>query len=184
MKVLNSRVLVTVILPVILLSCAQQDPLIDLKAFVQEQDSRPKGKIPPPPEFVAPDFVSYTASSLRSPFEIPRPVELVQEDRASPKSDVKPDLTRVKEYLESFRIENLSMVGSIIGFDGDETLWALVKDGQNEVHRVRVDNYLGRNFGRIISISDTQIDLIEIVPFGKDTWVERPRSIFLVGLDQ
>lgn len=167
-----------------LVGCVQQDPLTDLKAFVQEQDSRPKGTIPPPPEFVAPDFVSYTASGRRSPFEVPRPVELVQEEKEAPKSNVKPDFTRVKEYLETFRIENISMVGSMFGLNEDPTLWALVKDGQGEVHRVQVGNYLGRNFGKIIDISETQIDLIEIVPSGKESWVERPRIIILDGLEQ
>jgi type IV pilus assembly protein PilP len=167
-----------------LAGCVQQDPLTDLKAFVQEQDSRPKGTIPPPPEFVAPDFVSYTASGTRSPFEVPRPVELVQEEKEAPKSNVKPDFTRVKEYLETFRIENIAMVGSMFGLNEDPTLWALVKDGQGEVHRVQVGNYLGRNFGKIIDINETQIDLIEIVPSGKESWVERPRIIILDGLEQ
>jgi len=176
--------LVLAISSVGLLSCVQQDPLTDLKAYVQEQDSRPKGTIPPPPEFIAPDFVSYTASSKRSPFEVPRPVELVQVEKEAPKSNVKPNLARVKEYLETFRIENISLVGTIFGYDDDETLWALVKDGQGEVHRVKVGNYLGRNFGRIIDINETQIDLIEIVPSGKENWVERPRLIILDGLDQ
>lgn len=176
--------LVILVLPFLLFSCVKQDPLTDLKAFVQEQDARPKGKIPPPPEFAAPEFVSYTASSLRSPFEVPRPVELVAEERSAPKSNVQPDFGRVREYLETFRIENLYMVGTLYGLDDEEVLWALVKDGQGEVHKVRVGNYLGRNFGRIVEISETQIDLIEIVPSGKENWVERPRVILLNGLDQ
>ena len=168
----------------VLVSCGPQDPLVDLKAFVQEQDAKPKGSIEPPPEFRAPDFVSYTASNKRSPFEVPRVVELIQEEKDAPRSDVEPNLQRVKEYLETFRIESIAMVGTISGKTDDETLWALVKDGQGEVHRIRVGNYLGRNFGRIIQISETQIDLIEIVPTGKENWVERPRAIVLAGLDQ
>ena len=176
---------VTALITLLLISgCVRQDPLTDLKAFVQEQDSRPKGKIPDPPQFEAPEFVSYTASGQRSPFEMPRPLELVQEEKNAPKSNVRPDFSRVKEYLESFRIENLAMVGTIFGYDDDNTLWALVRDGQNEVHRVKVGNYLGRNFGKIIDITDTQIDLIEIVPSGQENWVERPRIIVLDGLEQ
>jgi type IV pilus assembly protein PilP len=183
MKVIQ-KALVLSLMPFVLLSCVKQDPLTDLKAFVQEQDARPKGKIPPPPEFKTPEFVSYTASSLRSPFEQPRPVELALEEKDAPKSNVQPDFGRVKEYLETFRIENLSMVGTLYGLDEEEVLWALVKDAQGEVHKVKVGNYLGRNFGRIVEISETQIDLIEIVPSGKENWVERPRVILLAGLDQ
>lgn len=173
-----------IVVAAVLASCVQQDPLTDLRAFVQEQDSRPRGTIPPPPEFVAPDFVSYTVSGRRSPFEIPRPIELVQEERDAPRSNVQPDFARVKEYLETFRIENIAMVGTINGIEQEPVLWALVRDGQGEVHRVRSGNYLGRNFGRIIDISDTQIDLIEIVPSGDENWVERPRVIILDGLEQ
>ncbi len=181
---MNRRLIFTTIALLVLVSCVQQDPLTDLKAYVQEQDAKPKGTIPPPPEFAPAEFVSYTASSKRSPFEIPRPVELVQEEKETPKSNVKPDLARVKEYLETFRIENISMVGTIFGYEDDQTLWALLKDGQGEVHRVKAGNYVGRNFGKIIDINETQIDLIEIVPSGKDSWVERPRVIFLDGLEQ
>lgn len=172
------------IVSLLMLSCVRQDPLTDLRAFVAEQDSRPRGTIPPPPEFTAPDFVSYTASSQRSPFQAPRPIELVQAEVDVPKSDVQPDFTRVKEYLESFRIENISMVGTMTGLEGDNVLWALVKDEQGEVHRVQAGNYLGRNFGRIIDVNETQIDLIEIVPSGQDSWVERPRVILIDGLEQ
>lgn len=168
----------------VLVGCSQQDPLTDLRAFVDEQNNRPSGVIPPPPEFVAPEFESYTVSSRRSPFEVPRPIELVQEVRDEPRSNVKPDFARVSEYLESFRIENISMVGTLMGMESEPVLWALVRDGQGEVHRVRAGNYLGRNYGKIIEINDTQIELIEIVPSGNDSWVERPRSIVLDGLGQ
>lgn len=179
-----TQLLVMLCSAILLQSCVQPDPLTDLKAFIQEQDSKPQGTIPPPPEIIATEFVSYTASGRRSPFEIPRPVELVQEEKAAPKSNVKPDLSRVKEYLETFRIENIAMVGTIFGYNEDEVLWALIRDGQGEVHRVKAGNYLGRNFGRIIEITETQIDLIEIVPSGKENWVERPRIIILDGLEQ
>lgn len=182
MKLLNGLAFALVVIG--LQGCVQQDPLVDLKAFVQEQDARPKGTIPPPPEFASPEFVSYTASGRRSPFEIPRPIELVEEETQAPQSNVRPDFSRVKEYLETFRIENIAMVGSLYGLEDDETLWALVRDAQGEVHRVRSGNYLGRNFGRIIEVSETQIDLIEIVPSGKENWVERPRVIILDGLEQ
>lgn len=162
--------------------CVREDPLTDLRDFVQDIESQPTGTIPPPPEFTSFDFVSYTASRERSPFEVPRKLELEQEQAALPKSNVKPDPNRVQEYLETFRVENLSMVGTLTGL-GSENLWALVKDGNGEIHRVQAGNYLGRNHGRIIEISDTQIELIEIVSSGQDSWVERPRVIVLSGLD-
>ncbi len=38
---------------------------------------------------------------------------------------------------------------------------------------------MGRNHGRINAITDTQIDVVEIVPTGDGGWLERPQSILL-----
>ncbi|MCH8532257.1 MAG: pilus assembly protein PilP [Saccharospirillum sp.] len=176
------RVLIVVPLLIGLVGCVQQDPLVDLRDFVAEMDSRPSGSIPPPPEFAAYELVSYTVSGKRSPFEVPRSLEVQEEEAAQVQSNVRPDENRVPEYLENFRIENLAMVGTLAGLDAD-VLWALVRDANGEIHRVRPGNFLGRNHGRIIGISETQIEMIEIVPSGQDIWVERPRAIVLSGLD-
>ena len=57
--------------------------------------------------------------------------------------------------------------------------WALVRDETNNINRVTVGNYMGRNHGRISSITDTQSDVVEIVPTGDGGWLERPQSILL-----
>lgn len=176
------RVVFIVTLLISLTACVQQDPLSDLRDFVSEMDSRPSGSIPPPPEFATYELVSYTVSGQRSPFEIPRSLEVQEEEAAQVQSNVRPDENRVPEYLENFRIENLEMVGTLTGLDPD-VLWALIRDGEGEIHRVRPGNYLGRNHGRIIDITETQIEMIEIVPSGQDVWVERPRAIVLSGLE-
>lgn len=69
------------------------------------------------------------------------------------------------------------MVGTLQGPSGD--LYALVKDSTGGIHRVRSGNHLGQNYGRIVGVSDTRIELIEIVPNGQGGWVERPRSLTL-----
>jgi type IV pilus assembly protein PilP len=51
--------------------------------------------------------------------------------------------------------------------------------GAGGVHRVKVGDYLGRDNGRIVSVSDSQVDVIEIVSDGEGAWLERPRSISL-----
>jgi type IV pilus assembly protein PilP len=42
-----------------------------------------------------------------------------------------------------------------------------------------VGDYLGRNDGRIVGISESAVQVIEIVPDGEGAWLERPRSISL-----
>ena len=65
------------------------------------------------------------------------------------------------------------MVGTISNAAGS---FALLR-GAGGVHRLKVGDYLGRNDGRIVAISASQVDVVEIVPDGQGTWLERPRTI-------
>ena len=58
---------------------------------------------------------------------------------------------------------------------------ALIQTPDGEIERVQIGNYMGLNEGRIVAISPTQIDLMEIVPDGRDGFIERPRSLVLIG---
>ena len=90
---------------------------------------------------------------------------------------VEPDFTRPREYLERFTLDSLQMVGSISR--PGQPLEVLVKDPTGTVNRARVGNHLGKNFGRIIEVSETSVGVLEIVPDGQDGWVERSRTIKL-----
>jgi type IV pilus assembly protein PilP len=67
----------------------------------------------------------------------------------------------------------------MVGTLSDDTGRFALITGAGGVHRVKVGDYLGRNDGKIVSISDSQVDVIEIVPDGEGGWLERPRSISL-----
>ncbi len=68
------------------------------------------------------------------------------------------------------------MVGTL---QRDGKTWALVDDGQGRIHRVTIGDYMGKNHGEIVSITETQVDIVEVVPDGKGGWVERPRTLAL-----
>ena len=89
----------------------------------------------------------------------------------------RPDLDRPREVLENFDLKSLAMVGTLQGVEGN--LFALIRDNSGGIHRVRTGNYMGQNYGRIVGVSETRIELIEIVPNGRGGWVERPRSLSL-----
>jgi len=44
---------------------------------------------------------------------------------------------------------------------------------------VEIGNYIGRNYGRFDSISETQLYIVEIVPSGSGGWIERPQTLTL-----
>ena len=171
------RLILLLTLSLVLAGCSSGDRFADLRQFVKEVESKPKGKIPPPPEFQAYDFFTYSAVNLRAPFERPVEVELIAPD--VPRNDVSPNFDRVKERLEEFRFDTLAMVGTLAMSDGE--LWGLVSDSESDVHRVRIGNFLGKNHGRIVNVSTLQIDVMEIVPDGQGGWLERPRTLLLIG---
>ncbi|WP_101758333.1 pilus assembly protein PilP [Oceanicoccus sp. KOV_DT_Chl] len=174
----NFSSIVLLILSLGLTACGGAD-LQDLDDFMAEKKSRPAGIIKPIPVFKAYKTFSYSASSLRAPFE--KPIEVTEITRLQMKSNVKPDPNRTKEYLEQFDLGSLAMVGTL---EQGDTLWALIQDEQGGVHRTKISNYIGRNHGRIIEATETYLSVIEIVPNGVDGWVERPRTIKLKTLEE
>jgi len=156
---------------------------VDLDQYVAEVQKRPPGKIAPPPEFQPHPAFHYRAAGLRSPFIPPMP-EVANIDRAG--KSVIPDFVRTKEYLEDFSFDALRFVGSIERAESASDLWALVNDGDGGVHRVKEGDFMGKNHGRILTISTTQVEVIEIVPSGgtdedgQKLWIERPRTMVLL----
>lgn len=156
-----------------LAGCLGGDDFSDLQAYMDEVRARPQGAIEPLPKFQPYEAFTYSAAALRSPFQPPVKVDIARQQKGS--KDVKPDEARVKQFLEGFNIETFEMVGTLARDGG---AYGLVR-GAGGVHRVKVGDYLGRNHGRIVSVDETKIDVVEIVPDGEGGWLERPRSLTL-----
>ncbi|MFV3371588.1 type 4a pilus biogenesis lipoprotein PilP [Pseudomonas sp. NY15435] len=170
---MRGRLIICSFLLLSLNGCGSGGDFADLQAYMDEVRARPKGTIEPLPKFQAYEAFTYSASSLRSPFQPPVKIDLAVKQKGN--KVIKPDETRVKQFLEGFNIETFEMVGTLAK---DSQVFALVK-GAGGVHRVRVGDYLGRNDGKIVAISEAKIDVIEIVPDGEGGWLERPRSLTL-----
>lgn len=150
----------------------------DLDAFMAQKKARPGGIIAPIPTFKAYEAFAYSATTLRSPFD--RPLEVREIALLQAVKTVKPDETRVKEFLEQYTFDSLDMVGTLAR---DGTNWTLIRDPDGGVHRVTLGNFLGRNHGKIVEMTDNYLGVIEIVTDGtQDGWVERPRQLKLSGL--
>ena len=88
----------------------------------------------------------------------------------------RPDPDRSREYLESFPLDTLGMVGTLyIG----ETMYGLVQTADGLIHRVVPGNYMGQNDGRILDITDSEIVLVEIISDGIGGYIERDAAISL-----
>ncbi|EJM84148.1 MULTISPECIES: pilus assembly protein PilP [unclassified Pseudomonas] len=154
-----------------LAGCGGSNDFSDLDAYMNEMRLRAPGRIEPTPTFRSYPTFTYSAANLRSPFSRQLRVDLAGQKHGA--RNVKPDPSRVKQYLEGFNIEQFEMVGTISNAAGS---FALLR-GAGGVHRLKVGDYLGRNDGRIVAISGSQVDVVEIVPDGEGAWLERPRTI-------
>lgn len=162
---------------IVLLGCALlascgSEKYSDLRAWVKQQDNLPRGRIPPLPEVRPYEPVEYTAQDLLDPFK-PRKVE---PPKTASAGGLQPDQNRRREPLEAYPLEALKMVGVL---QQKQAMYALVKSPDNNLFQVRPGNYLGQNFGRIVSISDTAIKLKEIVQDSSGNWEEKEQSLLL-----
>ena len=145
----------------------------DLDSYINEVKARPGGRIEPLPEITPYEVFNYVADleGLRSPFVPDTP------QAAGPAaSGTRPDPNRPTEFLESFPLDTLRMVGTL---DINETVYGLVQTSDGLIHRVIPGNYLGQNDGRITEISESEIILVEIISDGIGGYIERDAAIGL-----
>lgn len=153
------------------------DRMGDLREYTNEVKARKGGRIEPIPQLKPFETFLYADQDMRSPF-VPQ-LESLANNAIKPgvgANGLHPDFNRNREYLEQFPLDGLKMVGTLTVAG---TLYGLVKDSDNILHRVTDGNYMGQNFGKIISITDSDIKLREIVPDGQGGWSERVTTVTL-----
>jgi type IV pilus assembly protein PilP len=145
----------------------------DLRAYIDEVKARPGGRIEPLPQIQPAPTFAYEAGVRRSPFVPDAPQRRVSND---PNAVDGPDRNRPREFLEQFPLDTLKMVGTLAD---RRASFGLVQTTDGLVHRVTVGNHLGQNYGRVIAISDSEIQLVEIISDGLGGYLERPAAIAL-----
>ncbi len=166
-----SAKLICLLAPALLAGCAQSG-FADLRAEVDRIKRQPAGRIAPVPEFKTYEGFHYTASELRDPFT--KDVEdTIVEDAGG---GLQPDRSRHKEALEGFPLDTLKFVGNL---ELNEQNWAIITAPDGLVYRVKAGNYLGQNYGKITGVSETQLDITELVSNGRGGWIERQAALAL-----
>lgn len=148
----------------------------EVNGKMQEIRNQPPLPIPPAPVFLPVPSFAYAAQQLRSPF---LPDSLALELKVMAGKRVQPDLARPPQFLEQFPLESLTMKGTIRNTNNG-ALYGLIQAPEGGVVRVEKGNYMGKNYGRIVEIAPSQIMVIEIVPDGRDGFVERPRNLVMI----
>ena len=144
----------------------------DLRQFVRDSDNMPRGRIPPLPEVKPYEPFEYAAFDLLDPF-VPRKIEPPRSAKRDPR--LPPD-DRRKGPLEAFPLENLKMVGSL---SQKQENFALIKTPDNNLYRVKMGDFMGQNFGRVIDITESAVKLKELIQDSGNDWKEEERLLLL-----
>ena len=141
----------------------------NLEKWTADVRARPAPPLEPLPVMQQFETFEYAAQDLRDPFSA------VFSDSGSG-SGPRPDSNRRKQTLEQFPLDSLDMVGTL---HTGASMVALVMAPDRVTHRIRPGAYLGQSDGRVTSVREDKIELVELVPDGAGGWLERPASIAL-----
>lgn len=141
----------------------------DLREWVDAEKHKKGEPIPVLPVIRTFETFAYQDQGARDPFS-PSTAEMDTTASSGPR----PDENRPKEPLEMFSLDTLKMVGTV---GAGSSLEALVKDPGGVIHRIHRNEYMGQAYGRVTTVGEDRIDLVELVPNGQGGWMERPASI-------
>ncbi len=169
----RTRLVIAIALGCLALSACSGEQHSDLRQFVKDSDSMPRGRIPPLPEVKPYEPFEYAAYDLLDPF-VPRKIEPPK--TANIPGGLQPPANHRKGPLEAFPLENLKMVGTL---QQKKNMYALIKTPDNNLYRVASGDYIGQNFGRITDINETAVKLKELVQDSGNDWKEEERTLLL-----
>lgn len=172
---MSQPIKLAVLISILCLAGCQQEK-DDLSTYVATVKAQQKSDIPPIPVMKPYESFEYAASEIKDPF-VPTVIDM-QEPKAEPIEDngLRPDSNRRREALESYELAELQYVGTL----ERDSVWALVRAPDGVIHRVQTGNFMGRNHGKITSISEAQLELKEIVPNGRGGYSDRDTSVAAV----
>lgn len=150
----------------------------ELRLWMADQRANTKPNVTPltePKKFIP---EPYAQEGAVEPFSQAKLTQALRRDSAQVASNaalIAPEMTRRKEPLEAFPLDSMAMVGSI---NKQGAPVALLKI-DNLIYQVKVGNYIGQNYGKILQITETSIQLREIAQDATGDWIERSASLDL-----
>jgi type IV pilus assembly protein PilP len=150
----------------------------DVRQWMAEERNQAKPKLAPIPEpkkFKPESYVNVSAVEPFSKEKLTQALKRESSQSASNGALVAPELARRKEPLEVFPIDTMNLVGTIVKAGAPV---ALVKVDKL-LYQVKVGNYLGLNYGKVLRISETEVTLREIVQDVAGEWTERVATLQL-----
>lgn len=129
-------------------------------------------KISEPKKFVP---FTYAGKNAADPFNPSKLAVAFAKLHSNSSSALKPNLERRRDPLESYPLDALKMVGTL---EKPGVSYALLQVDK-AIFQVKAGNYVGQNFGMITSITESAVELKEIVQDASGDWVERKAKLEL-----
>ena len=168
-----ARLLLLVGVVTVVLGCGSETE--ELQGWMDQQRREVKPSVTPliPPKKFDP--APYSSAQAVEPFSNQKLSVALKQEAKQPNSVLAAELNRRKEPLEFYTLDGMNMVGSVTK---QGRPFALLKV-DNLLYQVKVGDYLGQNYGRILKITETEIALREIVQDAAGEWIERPGTLQL-----
>ena len=150
----------------------------ELRVWMGEQRANTKPSVQPltePKKFIPEPYAEEGAIEPFNQLKLTQALKRDSSQVASNAALIAPEMTRRKEPLEAFPLDSMAMVGSL-NKSGAPT--ALIKV-DNLIYQVKVGNYLGQNYGKVVRITESSIQLREIAQDATGDWIERFASLDL-----
>ncbi|WP_434514181.1 pilus assembly protein PilP [Dechloromonas sp. ARDL1] len=172
-----NRLLLTVVFSV-LGACAGGEHE-DLKQWMAENTKDMRGNVPKLPEVKPYEPVPYSMDGVLDPF---KPSKIEPESRykqlAGKGGAFQPDFEAREirnSMLEKYPIESLKMIGYM---NVNKRPMAVIQV-EDKVKQVKVGDYMGLDFGMVTQVSDTEVQLRELIQDSAGDWSERKSSLYL-----
>ncbi len=147
----------------------------ELRAWMDQQRREAKPNVKPlqPPKKFDPE--PYASAQSVEPFSGQKLSVALKQEAKQPNSLFAAEMNRRKEPLESYPLDSMTMVGSV---NKQGQPYALLRV-DNLLYQVKVGDYLGQNYGRIMKIAETEVTVRELVQDPGGDMVERPATLQL-----
>lgn len=145
----------------------------DVAQWMQEVKQQTRVVVKPitPPKKFTP--FAYDAKDREDPFSSNKMAVAFAKNRVN--NSMQPDLNRRREALESYPLDSMQMVGTL----SKAGLTYAVLRADKSIYRVKAGNYIGQNFGMVTKITDTEVEIKEVVQDASGEWVEREAKLEL-----
>ena len=150
----------------------------ELRQWMTNERAQAKPNITPiaePKQFLPQPYDVEAGIEPFNPLKLTQALRRESAQMASNAALIAPEMARRKEPLEAFPLDTMAMVGSLNKTGKPTALLRVDK----LLYQVQIGNYLGQNYGRITAITETAIQLREIVQDATGDWVERTTSLEL-----